>query len=213
MIRLVIADDHPIVRHGLLRLLEQQRDMRVVREVIDGRQALRAVEEHEPDVLVLDLSLPKVNGMEVTRRVSASHPAVRVVVLSMYAADQYEERLREIGAAAYVSKDAPPEDLLRAIRAVASGGQSTSEPVTKGAAEDTAARPPHKTLSAREYQVFTLLFQGRTVTEIAAELDLTSSTVSNHVAKIREKLQVRSIGEIVRYAYEVGLAGRAQPAR
>ena len=152
---------------------------------------------------MLDLSLPKVTGMEVTRRVHASQPAVRVVVLSMYAADQYEDRLRELGAAAYVSKDAPPEDLLRTLRAVASGRElRLSEPATKSGPEGAAARAPHKTLTAREHQVFTLLFQGQAVTEIAAELNLSSSTVSNHVAKIREKLGARSIGEIVRYAYE-----------
>src|SRR5262249_49198087 len=160
----------------------------LVREVADGRQALTALKELEIDVLLLDLSLPRVNGLEVLRRAVARYPRTSVVVLSMHPAAQYEAAARKIGAAAHPSKSKAPPEVLRVIRIVAAG-----------ATIPDAAPPPiagpvskHKTLTAREYQVFTLLFQGRTVAEIAAELDLTSSTVSNHIAKIRVKLGVHS---------------------
>jgi DNA-binding NarL/FixJ family response regulator len=204
MIRVVIADDHPIFRQGLERLIGEQPDMRVVREVADGRQALQAADECDVDVLILDLSLPRVNGLEVLRRLRTAHPGVRVLVLSMYPADHYEARALEQGAAAYLSKDEPPTELLRAVRAVAAG-----DPWRTAIAGRTApqTKPPHMTLTAREHQVFTLLFQGETVTSIAAELDLSASTVSNHVSRIRDKLCVRSIAGVVRYAVEAGLTG------
>lgn len=206
MIRVLIADDHPIVRQGLQRLFEQQNDIRIVGEASDGHQVLQLLErcEGECDVLVLDLSLPRRDGLEVLRRVRADYPALRVLVLSMYPADQYKDRLLEQGAAAYIGKDESPDELLQTLRTVANGGVQRSEDLSRRQARRAA---PHTTLTAREYQVFTLIFAGQQVSDIAAELNLSPSTISNHVAKIREKLGVRSIGEIVRYAHEVGIAG------
>lgn len=205
-IRVFLADDHGIVRLGLRKLIEQAPDLSVVGEAKDGRQVLLADGKEGWDVLVLDVSLPRVGGIEVLRRLHAEHPRLRIVVLSMYAEDQYANRLLAEGAAAYVSKDRPPEDLLDVIRAVHVGRSRVSR--------DVGTRPrvggveaPHTRLSPREYQVFTLLFQGRTVSDIAAEIDLHVSTVSNHMSHIKEKLGVRSIGEIVSYAYRANLVG------
>lgn len=209
MIRIFLADDHAIVRQGLRRLIEQQADMIVVGEAGDGRAVLLAEGRETWDLLILDLSLPKVNGMEVMQRLRAELPRLRIVVLSMYPEDQYGLRLIQQGAAAYLSKDLDATDLLQALRVVAAGGTYLSPGLTEQIRRSgpEGGRPPHTQLTAREHQVFTLLFQGRTVSEIAAELDLSASTVSNHVAKIKDKLGARSIGEIVSYAHRAGLVG------
>lgn len=206
MIRVFLADDHSIVCSGLRKLFEEEPDLRVVGEASDGRAVLNAPRKDEWDVLLLDLSLPKVNGIEVLRRIRESHPAVRIVVLSMYPEDQYAERMLHDGALAYVSKSHPPSVLLDAIR-TAARGQRWKPPSAVTAPEADSAKAPHARLTAREYQVFTLIFQGQKVTDIAAELNLSVSTVSNHLARVKEKLGARSVGEIVAYAHRVGLVG------
>lgn len=209
MINIFIADDHAIVRNGLRQLLEQQTDMRVVGEAADGRAVLTAPDRETWDLLILDLSLPKVSGIEVLRRLREDLPRLRIVVLSMYPEDQYGLRLIQEGASAYVSKDLDVADLLQALRAVAAGGtylsQALTEQIRQGAMGATT--PAHGELTAREHQVFTLLIQGSTVTEIAAELNLSVSTVSNHVGKIKEKLGARTVADIVSYAHRMGLLG------
>ena len=206
MIRVFLADDHSIVCSGLRKLFEEEPDIRVVGEASDGRAVLNAPRKDEWDVLLLDLSLPKVNGIEVLRRMRESHPAVRVVVLSMYPEDQYAERMLHDGALAYVSKSYPPSVLLDAIR-TAARGQRWKPPTAVVAPEVDSAKVPHARLTAREYQVFTLIFQGQKVTDIAAELNLSVSTVSNHLGRVKEKLGARSVGEIVAYAHRAGLVG------
>ena len=204
-IRVFLADDHAVVRIGLRQLIEQEPDLEVVGEAENGRQVLLADGKDRWDVLVLDLSLPRVGGIEVLRRLRESEPRLRIVVLSMYPEDEYARRLLAEGAAAYLSKDRPPEALLRAIRAVHAG-----RPFPADAADDADSdeeRGAHARLSAREYQVFTLLFEGRTVSEIAAELDLRVSTVSNHLSKVKEKLGARTVGDVVAYAHRAGLVG------
>ena len=205
-IRVFLADDHALVRVGLRQLLEREPDIAVVGEADDGRRVLLAEGKDRWDVLVLDVSLPKVGGIEVLRRLRAEHPRLKVVMLSMYPEDQYAERMLAQGAAAYLSKDRPPAQIVRAIRAVAAGRDWSGTALQLVSAEPDG-RPPHARLSAREYQVFTLLFQGSTVTEIAAELDLRTSTVSNHVAHIKDKLGAHSIADIVGYAHRAGLVG------
>jgi DNA-binding NarL/FixJ family response regulator len=204
MIHVFIADDHPIVRQGLRELIERQPDMRVVGEADDGHAVVNAEGRASWDVLLLDLSLPRLSGIEVVRRLRAERPAPHIIILSMYPEDQYAARLLEEGAAAYLSKSLPPHEVIRALRAVAAGEtyarpRRRSEPVLPG-------EPPHKSLSAREHQIFMRLFQGRTVTEIAAELDLSVSTISTHVTHIKGKLRARSIGDIINYAHRVGVA-------
>ena len=184
MIRIFIADDHAIVRHGLRQLIDAQSDMRVVGEASDGRQVLLAEGKEQWDILLLDLSLPRVNGIEVLRRLPSELPKLRVVALSMYPEDQYAVRLLEAGAAAYLSKEQPPEQLLAALRKVAAGGAFVSSAISEQLRRGERKKSvwPHDNLSAREYQIFTLLLGGRTVTEVAAELNLSASTVSNHLA-------------------------------
>lgn len=209
MIRVFLADDHEIVLGGLQRLMAESGDIEVVGTATDGRRALqRALREGFAwDVMVLDLSLPRVAGAEVLRRVKAQRPGARVIVLSMYPEEQYASHLLASGADAYISKASPPERLLEAVRAVASGARWTSPTVAKRLQESGPDAPalPHRRLSSREHQVFTLLIEGQRVTDIAAQLDLNTSTVSNHVASIKAKLDVQSVAEIITYAHRAGL--------
>lgn len=201
MIRIFIADDHAIVRRGLRQLFDECEDMQVVGEAANGRDVLNQLEEGlGVDVLVLDLSLPRVNGTEVLRRLHRIAPDVAVVILSMYPEDQYAQRMIREGAATYIGKERPPELLVDALRRAARG-----ERWLPPGSQAPSVSAPHETLSAREHQVFTLLFQGQSVSDIAAELNVTSSTVSNHVSAIRTKLGVRTINEIVNYAHRMGL--------
>ena len=204
MIRVFIADDHAIVRHGLRQLIETQPDMAVVGEASDGRQVLLAEGKQDWDILLLDLSLPRVNGIEVLRRLRGEQPSLRVVALSMYPEEQYADRLLGEGAVAYLSKEQSPQELLAVLRQVARGGGPARRAAAQPARAEGAAAP-HEALSAREYQIFTLILQNRRVTEIAAELDLSVSTVSNHLTHVKEKLGVRSVGEIISYGHRVGL--------
>lgn len=208
MIRVFLADDHAVVRRGIQTLLETTGEMTVVATASDGREVLLSPHLEACDVLVLDLSLPRLSGSEVLRQVHARLPALPVLILSMYPEDQHGLYLLREGAAAYLSKDRSPEELIAAIRALARGDRYLTDLIADRALHDhDRPGPPHEQLTAREHQVFLLLVQGRTVAEIAAELDLHSSTVSNNIRQIKAKLGVGSLGEIVSYAHRAGLAG------
>lgn len=204
MIRVFVADDHAVMRRGIKQVLHEMGGIEVVGEAVDGRQVLAAPDIDRWDVLVLDLSLPKVNGPEVMRRLRARRPELPIVVLSMYPEAQYARQMLAAGAIAYLSKERPPEDLIAAVRAAARGQRY---PATGDATEgrEAEAGRAHTSLSKREHQVFMLIVQGHTVADIAAELDVHSCTVSNHLAKIRRKLGVGSIADMVRYACAAGL--------
>lgn len=212
MIRVFIADDHAIVRHGLRQLIEAQPDLQVVGEASDGRQVLLDEGRKQWDILILDLSLPRVSGLEVLRRLRSEVPELRIIVLSMYPEDQYALRLLNEGAAAYLSKEHPPQELLSVLRQVARGqtylNPALSKQLLRGARD--SGQPPHASLSPREYQIFTLIFSGKTVSEIAAELDVSVSTVSTHLGRIKEKLGLHSVAEIVSYAHREGLIGSVE---
>lgn len=210
MIRVYIADDHTIMRQGLRKLFQEEApEIVLMGESGDGRHVLHKMEEMECDVLLLDLSLPKVSGIEVLRRMRQIRPKVAVLILSMYAEEQYALRLINEGASGYVSKDRPSEELIGAIRAVASGQVYMSPRLTQRVQSglDDPTKPAHESLTAREHQVFQRLYQGYSVTEIAAELNLSKSTISTYVQHLKEKLNVRTLGEIIRYAHDAGLFG------
>lgn len=207
MIRVFLADDHAIVRAGMRHLLQQSNDVRVVGEAADGAAAVDALCDQRVgvDVLVLDLSLPKIDGIETLRRVRAARPDVAILVVSVYPESQYAGQLIELGAAGYLSKDGSEADLVDAVRTVAKGRVFASVGVHPRRNSKTEGAAAHETLSPRELQVFMLLIHGRAVGEIAAELDLGISTVSTHVGKIRAKLGVQTVGEILVYAHRSGL--------
>ncbi len=206
MILVFLADDHPVVRAGLRYLLETSADIEVVGEAADGRETLNAAlgPDWNADVLVLDISLPKVSGIEVLRRLSAQRPQLPILMLSMHAEAQYARRLVAMGAAGYVSKDRSEDELITAIRAVAAGQLYLSRRVAADGCPDE--RAPHDLLSARQMQVFLLVVAGRSVSDIAAELDLTVSTISTHLGHVKQKLGLTTVAEVVGYGHRMNLA-------
>ena len=206
MIRVFVADDHAIVRDGLRRLLAEAPDMELVGETHRGHVVLERAGVERWDVLVLDLSLSDIGGIEVLRRVRERVPTLRVVVLSMYPEEQYAARLLRMGASAYLSKGRSSDEILGAIRAGAQGRRYLTPTAADALLAPGDDRPAHERLSQREHQVFVLVLQGRAPGDIAAELALTPSTVSSHLARIREKLGVRTNGEVMQYAWRAGLA-------
>ena len=203
MIKVMLVDDHGVVRMGLRHLLQLEPDIEVVAEAGDGWKALEILTppQCEVDVLILDLSLPRLNGTEVLRRVRELRPHLKVLIVSMYGEEQFASGLLAQGACGYLSKDRADAEIVDAVRAVARGRIYASHKV----AHHTHPAPPHEVLSPREVQVFMLLIEGHGPTDIAVELGLGVSTVSTHIARIRTKLGVQSITDIVTYAHRHGL--------
>ena len=203
MIRVVIADDHQILRQGLAQLLQAAGDIDVVGEAADGHRALDHVRAKDFDVLLLDMSMPGKSGVELIRQVKAEKPRLRILVLSMHEEHQYAVRAIRAGASGYLTKESAAGELVAAIRKVAGGGAVISAEVAERLAQDAmphAEGPPHRTLSDREYEVFRLLVAGKTVTEIAAALHLSAKTISTHKARLMEKLGVDNNAELIHYA-------------
>jgi two-component system, NarL family, invasion response regulator UvrY len=207
MIRVFLADDHRLFREGLRRILDHAEGIQVVGEAGDGNEVLAAATSSRWDVLVLDLNLPEVAGIDVLRRLRTSHPRMAILVLSMYAEDQYAARVLRAGASGYLAKGRSSGELVDAIRKVASGGRYVTSEVAEHLLDPKGGgdAAPHESLSEREHQVFMLLAQGRSPSDIAAELQVTPSTVSTYIARIKRQLGAQTIGEIVRYASRVGL--------
>ncbi len=207
MIRVFVADDHAIVRDGLRRVLAEADGIECVGTTEHGHDVLERAGAGGWDVLVLDLSLGDVSGLEVLRRLREVAPKLHVIVLSMYPEEQYAARVLKMGAAAYLSKSRSSVELVEAIRSVARGRRYITETVADALLEQLGGdeAPPHTRLSEREYQVLQLLIEGHTPGDIAAQLDLSPSTASSHLVNIRTKLGVRTNGEILQYAYRAGL--------
>lgn len=206
MIRVIVADDHPIVRHGLGRLIDLEPDMKVVAEAADGADLVDLLGRRPCDVLVLDLSLPHLRGLELLAAIRERWPALAVLVFSVHPEDNFSLYLMDAGAAGYLSKDRMIEHVLGAIRCVAAGRPYITDRLAELRHErGSDALAPHQRLSVREHQVFTRMIQGMNVSAIAAELEISASTASNHVSKIREKLGVESNGEVLLYAVRAGL--------
>jgi DNA-binding NarL/FixJ family response regulator len=207
--RIVIADDHAIVREGLKRIVAEATDLQVVDEAADGTEVTRIVREREFDVLVLDLSMPGRSGMELIKLVKAEKPKLRILVLSMHQELQYAVRAIKSGASGYLTKESAPAQLEQAIRKIAGGGAYISAEVAEQLA--LGAMPgsdtlPHESLSDREFEVFRLLVDGDAVSDIAHKLNLSVKTVSTHKANLMQKLGLSNQTELVRYALKHGLA-------
>jgi DNA-binding NarL/FixJ family response regulator len=204
MIRLVVVDDHPVVRHGLVAMLRYERDMQVVGEAENGVEAVNRILELLPDVVLLDLNLPKMSGIEVMRQVRAQQPRVRFLVLTTYDTDEYIGPALEAGAQGYLLKDATPDELTRAVRSLAAGGAALEEGVAARVLE-SIAEPGGDELSARELEVLRLLVAGASNKAIAAQLNLSENTVKSHLSHIFSKLRVQSRAEAVAAALQRGL--------
>ncbi len=207
MIRLLIADDHAIVRDGLRRLLHTTPDLRVAVEVDNGADAVGAAADPSLRVAVIDLSLPHLSGLELVAALREARPDLRLVVFSMHPEDKLAAHLVRAGASAYVCKDRPLTELVAAIRAVARGERYLSASLSALVEASAASAAPHTTFSPREAQVFELLLAGRSVNEMAGMLEISASTVSNHLARVREKLGVGTNAEVLIYAHRAGLLG------
>ena len=203
---ILIADDHPIVRRGLHEMLAEQSDLEVAGEAADGDALLAAVEAGRGNVIILDLSLPGARGLDLLRRLRAEHPEVPVLVLSIHPEEPYALRCLKAGAAGYVEKTSASGELVEAIRTVVSGRRYLSARVAErlvgGAEVRTEREPPHETLSEREFQVMCRIAGGRTISEIAAELELSVKTVSTYRARLLAKMGLRTNSEITRYVFE-----------
>ena len=203
MIRVVIADDHTILREGLKQLLLAAGDLDVVGEARDGHEVLERVRTLEFDVLLLDMSMPGRSGMELIKLVKGEKPKVRILIFSMHQEHQYAVRAIRAGASGYLTKESAATLLVSAIRKVASGGAFISAEVAEALAQSVMPHgdgEPHAALSDREFQVFRMLVSGTTVTDIAAELNLSDKTVSTHKARLMEKLNVGNQTELIHYA-------------
>ncbi len=208
MIRVLVADDHAVVRRGLLQILEEEPAMVVAGEASTGRQVLQAVRREHYDVLVLDIAMPDGSGLEVLHQLKSLRPDLPVLILSMYSEKQYALRALKAGAVGYLTKESAPDELIAAILKAAGGGRY----VTRSLAEELASAlevdlrgEPHEALSDREYQVMCLLAAGHTVTEIATQLSLSVKTISTYRTRIRVKLGLKNTAEIIRYALQRGL--------
>jgi DNA-binding NarL/FixJ family response regulator len=202
MIRLLLADDHTIVREGLRRIVAETRDITVVAEAASGPEVLQRARAERPDVVVLDLSMPGRGGLETLQDLKRLRPPPHVLVLSMYPEDQYGPRLLKEGADGYMTKESAPDLLIGAIRKIHAGGKYVSPALAEKLAFSLDARfdrPLHDSLSAREFQVARLIASGRTGGEIAAELNLSAKTVSTYRTRILEKLSLRNNAEIMQY--------------
>jgi DNA-binding NarL/FixJ family response regulator len=211
MTTIVLADDHPIVRQGLRSLLEAEPDFRVVGEAADGIEAVQQVERLRPNVLVLDLMMPGLSGLEVTRQVSQRFPQTRVIILSMHANEPYVLEAVSNGATGYVLKKSTTEELVQAIREVLAGRRYLSPPFSEEALkpylQKTPASPedPYELLTPREREVLHLVAAGHTSAEIAQRLVVSPRTVESHRANLMRKLNMHHQADLIRYALQRGI--------
>jgi DNA-binding NarL/FixJ family response regulator len=210
MIRVLIADDHPIVRKGLTELVAGEPDMTVTAESGNGLEVLRLIETERFDVVLLDISMPGMSGLEILQKIRPEHPNLPILVLSGFPETELAMRTLKAGASGYLNKEMAPEELVAAIRLVHSGRKYVSPAVAELLANSVnrASETPHDSLSDREYQVMLLLAAGKTVSEIASEISLSVKTVSTYRARILEKMDLKNNAELMLYAIRNNLAAR-----
>jgi two-component system response regulator NreC len=208
---IVLADDHHIVRQGLRALLEVEKDLKVIGEAGDGLEAVQSVELLVPKVLVLDLMMPGLNGLDVLKQIKKRSPDTQIVILSMYANEAYVLEALSNGASAYVLKDSKSADLVQAVREAAAGRRYLSPPLTARAIEVYQERTKattldrYETLTAREREVLHLAAEGRTNNEIAVRLGISSRTAETHRANLMHKLDMHTQAELIRFALRRGI--------
>ncbi len=203
--KVLLVDDHAVVRSGLRRLLAALPGVQIS-EAAEGRGALAAVRAEQPDLVLLDLNLPGLGGLELLRRVLLEHPAARVVVLSMHAEALYAARALQAGAAGYLSKNASPEELLEAVRRVAAGGRYIENEIAQELALQTATTgSPAERLTSRDLEILRLLGNSQSLAQIADALGVSYKTVANACSGIKAKLGVARTGDLVRLSIEMGI--------
>lgn len=211
-LRILLADDHTILRNGLRLLLERQPEFTVVAEAANGREAIDLAARESPDVAIIDIAMPVLNGIEAAQRISSAHPKVAIIILSVHSDESYILRALKAGARGYLLKDSPEGDLLQAVRAVAAGKAFFSPAVSKVLAEDYVRQvrqhgleDPYDFLTARERELLQLIVELKPTKEIAELLNLSPHTVDTHRGNLMQKLNVHSIPELILYAVRKGI--------
>ncbi len=211
-LRIILADDHTVVRNGLRLILQQQPDFQVVGEASDGREAVRLAESESPDVVVMDIGMPNLNGIEATRRIVSSRPKTAVAILSMHTDESYVVRSMKAGVRAYLLKDSAEADLIAAIRAISQGKSFFSPAIRKllqedfiRQLEDNEVEDTYDLLSTREREILQLAAEGKTNKEMAGALNISLFTVETHRAHILQKLNLHSVPELILYAVRKGI--------
>lgn len=205
MIQILIADDHEMFREGIKRICEDNPDLVVAGEASNGNEVLEKVADRDFDLLLLDIAMPGLNGLDTLKQLKTLKPRLRVLVLSMYPEDEYAVRAIKAGAAGYLNKAKASRELMEAIKKISEGGNyihaSVAEKLLFDMRSETS-QPLHKTLSDREYQILALIVSGKKVGEIAEELSLSVKTVSTYKVRILNKMEMKSTAELVKYAVE-----------
>jgi two-component system, NarL family, nitrate/nitrite response regulator NarL len=221
IIKVLLADDHPVVRKGLQTCLSKRANLKVVGEAADGDEALRKARELSPDVVLMDISMPGMNGLAVTEVLRKEVPDMKVLVLSVHSNKDYIFRVIQAGAHGYVSKEAPPDELLRAIESVYSGEPHFSEDIARAALNEFVSsggkKEPFAQLTSREREVLVLIAEGQSNKEIADKLGIGVRTIETHRERIMRRLGIHSVAGLTKYAIANGLisleSGSAPPSR
>jgi two-component system invasion response regulator UvrY len=204
-INILIADDHPIVREGFKQVLSETTDMVVAGEASNGQEVLNLIRKNKYDVVLLDISMPGMSGLEILKELRSEHPKLPILIVSIYPEEQYAVRAFRAGASGYLTKASAPHELIEAIRKVSQGGRYVSSSLAEELTyylDVDATRAPHETLSDREYQVMLLIASGKTVSRIAEELCLSVKTISTYRTHILKKMNLKNNAEITLYAVQ-----------
>lgn len=209
-LRILLADDHHLVRAGLRAMLTQSANLTVVGDAADGREALQMIEQLKPDIVLMDISMPHLNGLDAAARVAKKHPRTRVIILSMHADEEYVRRALASGASAYLLKNSSEGELELAIRAVARGeswvSPGASKPVVAAFTKSAdPARQPHDKLTPRQREVLQLIAEGHSTKSIATQLNLSVKTIETHRVQLMQRIGLHDVAGLVRYAIRAGI--------
>ncbi len=205
MIKALIADDHAVVRQGLIQILNETPDIRVTGEACNGQEALNMVRTGTYDVVVLDISMPDRNGLDILKQIKSEKPELPVLILSMHPEEQYAIRVLKSGASGYLNKESASDELIKALRKISNGGRYISDTLADKLSFETGAdsgKLPHENLTDREFQVLLMIAEGKSVTNIAAELALSPKTISTYRIRLLQKMNLKNNTEMLHYAIE-----------
>ncbi len=211
-ITIVIADDHTIVRQGLKKILKEEKGLKVIGEAKDGREAVAAVQEHQPDIVIMDIAMPELNGIEATRQIKQARVETKIIILSMHDHSRYIRELLGLGVSGYLLKNAASHDIVKAVISAAKGQTFLSPTISSRVIEDyvelnkkSVEEELYNTLSNREREVFQMVVEGSSTKKIAETLCVSPSTIKSHRSNIMEKLKMDNLSQLIQYAIQLGI--------